>query len=195
MIDERDLLALEAALLLLRDVLQHHVGGRPVGAQQREIPLEHRAVGRLRQAIARGLDRHLVGEGLVRHGERDSGGLRVEARGARALALEALVALDALGCVVGRLAFFVGELDPVHTAVARVDELEVVLLAVGPGNAQRRELARAVDQQRDELLGRLGLGQRARGKHGHSGDGERRAAGKLSGVHCMSPCCGTGGCV
>ncbi len=189
-VDQRDLLALEAALFLLGDVLQHHVGGGPVGAQQREIPLEHRAVGRLRETVARGLDGDLVHEGLVGHREGDAGGLRVEAGGAAALALEALVAFHALGRVVGGLAFLERELDAVHAAVARVHQLEVVLLAVRPGNAERRELPGAVDEQRHELLAR-GLRLRLRLRRG----GERGEAGRegggdrcdLPGLHGMSP--------
>ncbi|OWG14622.1 hypothetical protein KDK82_3869 [Delftia sp. K82] len=171
-VDQGDLLALEAALFLLEDVLDDGIGRCPVVAQQREVPLEDLAVGRLRQAIARGDDGHLVAGRLVRHGERDAGGLRIETGSAAALALQALIALHALGGVVGRLAFLVGDLHAIDAALG-VDQLDVVLLAIGPWNAQRRELARAVDQQRHELV----LGLCGRGGHESADSSSDRGGG------------------
>jgi hypothetical protein len=45
-VDERDLLALQLVqpAFLLADVLHQHVRSVPVGAAEREIPAEHRAV-------------------------------------------------------------------------------------------------------------------------------------------------------
>src|SRR5690606_6791101 len=70
-IDKRDLLALELvfAAQLLGDVLNHDVGSRPVVAKQGEVPLEHGAIGRLRQAVAHGFDGYAVNNGAVGQGE------------------------------------------------------------------------------------------------------------------------------
>ncbi len=61
-IDEADLLALELvdAAELLGDVLDGDVGRGPVGAEQREVPGEHRAVLGFRAAVAHRHERDLV---------------------------------------------------------------------------------------------------------------------------------------
>jgi hypothetical protein len=152
-VDERDLLALEAAVLL-EQVLDQDVGARPVAAHDREVPREREAVLRRRETVADRQQRDLVDRRLVGERERDAGRLRLEQRHAGSR-LQALVALDAaIGRVAG-LALLVGELDAVHAAVACVDHLQVVLLAVRPRRAVRGVRAAAVDQQREELLFRL----------------------------------------
>ena len=171
-VDQRNLLALELvqAAFLLAQVLDQDVGRGPVAAHQREVPLEHAAVLRGRQAVAERDQRDLVDRRLVGEREGDAGGLRVEHGGA--LALQALVALHALVGGVAGLAFFKGDLDAVDAAVG-VDVLEIVLLAVGPGHAVGRIGTGAVGQQRNELL----LGQGRRGETGRTkgdeGGGER----------------------
>ena len=164
MVDQRNFFALQATLFFFANVLKHHVGGRPIGAQQGEVPFEHRAINRLRQAVTHGLDRHFVVECLVGHGKGNAGGLRVKARSARASSLESLVAFDALGCVISGFTLLKFKLDAVHAAITRVHQLEVVGLAVGPRNAQGRELAGTVHQQRHKLLDRLGVGRADRRK-------------------------------
>jgi hypothetical protein len=57
---------------------------------------------------------------------------------ARRRPLQALVALHAAVGGVAGFAFFEGELHAVDAAVAGVDQLEVVLLAVGPWRAVGR---------------------------------------------------------
>ncbi|MNZ94751.1 hypothetical protein D3C78_1138650 [compost metagenome] len=168
-VDQGDLLALELvhAAFFLGDVLDHHVGGGPVRAQQREVPLEHAAVHRLRQAVAHRFDGHLVDHGLVADRERDAGGLGVEARSPGALALQAFIAFHAAIGGVGRFTFFVRDLDAVDAAIALIDQLQVVQLAIGPGNAQRRERPGAIHQQRNELL----FGRHCRRGHGADGAG------------------------
>ncbi len=168
-VDQGDLLALELvhAAFFLGDVLDHHVGRGPVGAKQREVPFEHAAVDRLRQAIAHCLDRNLVDHGLVADGEGDAGGLGVEARRAGALALQAFVAFNAAVGGIGGFAFLIRDLDAVDAAIAFVDQLQVVQLAVGPGNAQGREGPGAIHQQRNELLFR----RHCRRGHGACGAG------------------------
>src|SRR5574344_57176 len=159
---QRDFLALEAAFFLLQDVLNHRVGGRPVGAQQREIPLKHATIGRLRQTIAGGHDGGLVVGCLVADGKGDTRGLGVKAARSACTALQALVAFHALAGVVGGFALFKRQLDAIHPT-ARVHQLEVVHLAIGPWDAQGCELARAVHQQRHELVFCVGGGG---GEHG-----------------------------
>src|SRR5262245_63677719 len=97
-IDQRDLLALELVepAFLLGDVLQENVGGRPIGAQQREVPLKHRAVARVRAAVAHGDERNLVERRLFRQRKGDAGREREYIGGAAgALAPEASVATRA----------------------------------------------------------------------------------------------------
>ena len=92
--------------------------------------------------------RHLLGER-----EGDAGRERREVAGARrALALEALVAFDALVGGVAGLAFLEDDLDAVDAAVALVEERPVVGDAVGERNAVRRIGTGAIDQRRQELL-------------------------------------------
>ncbi|MDT4854501.1 hypothetical protein FQZ97_888060 [compost metagenome] len=108
-IDQCNLLALElvVAAFLLGDVLDQHVGRHPVGAGDREVPLEHAAVGRLAAAIAGGDQGDLVVGGFFGQREGDAGGQRLEHRGAAVLAFQALVALHAAVGGVAGFAFFV----------------------------------------------------------------------------------------
>ncbi len=146
-VDQRDLLALElvVAAFLLGDVLDQHVGRHPVGAGDREVPLEHAAIGRLAAAIAGGDQRDLVARGLFGQREGDAGGQRLEHRGATVLALQALVAFHAAVGGVAGFALFKRDLHPVDTT-AGVGELEVVGVAVGEGHAVGRVGAGAVHQ-------------------------------------------------
>src|SRR5574337_871964 len=171
-VDERDLLALELveAAFLLGDVLDQDVGGGPVAAEDGGVPLEDAAVLARRQAVADGEQRHLVGRRLVGEREGDAGRLRIEQR--VGLALQALVALDALVGGVAGLALLVGDLHAVDAAVAGDDHLQVVLLAVGPRRAVGRVGAGAVDQQREELLLGLRLGRGRRDDGRGCGEGE-----------------------
>ena len=166
-IDQRDLLALELVepAFLLGDVLQDDVGGRPIGAEQREVPLEHRAVARLRASVAHGDDRNLVDRRLLRERERDAGRERDDVGGAgRTLALEAFVALHAAVGGIAGIAFLEYDLDAVDAAIAFVDEPVVVGDAIGERNAVRGVGAGSVHQVGDELLV---LRQRRRGhRHG-----------------------------
>ena len=173
-IDQHDLLALELveAAFLQRDVLHDDVGGRPVGAEQREVPLEHAAVARFGAAVAHRDDRDLVDRRLLGQREGDAGAERRDVgRARRALALQPLVALDAAVGGVAGVAFLVGDLDAVDAAVALVDQRIVVGHAVGERDAVRRIGAGAVDQAGNELLV-LGLGV---GRCGDAGRHDGRA--------------------
>ncbi len=132
-IDEADLLALQlvGAAELLGDVLDGDVGCGPVGAEQREVIGEHRAVLGIRTAVAHRDDRDLVGRRLLGEREGDAGRQRVEERSAgRALALQPLVAFHALVGGVAGLAFLDQQLDAVDAAVTLVDHVLVVDHAV-----------------------------------------------------------------
>ena len=183
-IDERDLLALELveAALLLGDVLQDDIGRRPVGAEQREVPLEHRAVARFGTAVAHRDDRDLVGRGLLGERERDAGRERDDVGGAgRPLALEPLVAFDAAVGGVAGFAFLVHDLDAVDAAVALVDQRVVIGDAVGERDAVRRIGAGPIDQMRDELLV---LRQRRAGHQGPADCG-RQCHPNMINLHCF----------
>jgi len=137
------------------------------------------------QAVARRQQRDLVVGHLVGQGKGDAGGLGVE-QGV-GLALEALVALHALVGGVAGFALFKGQLDAVDAAVAGVDHLDVVLLAVGPGRAVGRVGAGAVDQQREELLLGLRRGDRGQQGAGQASSGHRSGQNELTKLHGLSP--------
>jgi hypothetical protein len=148
-IDQRDLLALELVepAFLLGDVLQDDVGGRPIGAEQREVPLEYRAVARLRAAVAHGDERDLVERRLLRERKGDAGREWEYIGGAGwAFALQPLVALHAaVGGITG-VAFLKRDLDAVDAAVALVDEPVIVGDAVRDWDTVGRIGAGAVDE-------------------------------------------------
>src|SRR5262245_6752591 len=145
------------------------VGGGPIGPKQREVPLEHRAVTRLRAAIAHRDDRDLVDRRLFREREGDAGRQREHIGGAgRTLAFEALVALDAAVSGIAGVAFLIGDLDAVDAAIALVDQVVVVGDTVGERNAVRRIGAGPVYQAGDELL----VLRQGRGGH-HCNAGQR----------------------
>ncbi|MPM44785.1 hypothetical protein SDC9_91467 [bioreactor metagenome] len=184
-IDQRDLLALELvqAAHLLAQVLDQDVRAGPVAAHEREVPLEGIAILGNRQAIAQCDQRNLVDGSFFCQREGDAGGLRVE-RGHVGLALQAFVALHAAVGGVAGFALFVRDLHAVDAAIALVDQLEVVLLAVGPWNTVGRIGSGAVRQQRDELL--VGLREGAASKTGACGD-QRGSQCQTCELHGLSP--------
>src|SRR6185436_12093931 len=102
---------------LVGDMLDGDVGRGPVAADCDEVPGEYRAVAAFRTAVAHRQQRNLVARRLLGEREGDAGGQRREvARAGRALALEALIALDALVGGVAGLAFLRRELDAVDAA-------------------------------------------------------------------------------
>src|SRR5262249_29031124 len=107
-------LHLVPAAFLIGDKLENDVGRRPVGAEQREIPLEHRAVARFGAAVAQRdkwnpVDRRLLGK---REGQ--AGRKREHVGCARwSLAFQPLIALDTTVGGVAELAFLPNELDAI----------------------------------------------------------------------------------
>ena len=189
-IDERNLLTLELvhAAFLLADVLDQDVGSGPVRAAEREIPAEDRAIHRVGPAVTCSDDRDLVDKRFVGDRERDAGRQRVEcSRAGRPLAFEPLVTLDAAGGVIGVVALFERDLDPVDTAVARVHQFQVVDVTVGKRDAVRGVGAGAIHHHREELLLRLGKCRRGRADRGYRGQrSDRRQElrfGLLSHLH------------
>ncbi len=154
-VDQRDLLALELvhAAFLIADVLDQGGGLAPVGHGQVEDIGEDPAVGGVGPAVAHRQDRDLVGGGALDQRVGDAGAVGVDHRRAgRTAVLQAFIALDAAVVVVGGLALLPGELDAADAAVALVDQVEVVVHAVGDRDAVRRVGSGAIDQQRNELL-------------------------------------------
>ena len=166
MVDEGNFLALQFvnATFFLADVLHQHVGRAPVSAPEREVVLEHLAVHRVRAAVTSGDDWYLVGKRFVGQRKGDTGRQRMyHRRASRALAFETLVALHpAIGGVAG-FTLLEGDLDATDAAIARIEHLEVVDLAVGERHAIGRIRAGTVRQHREKLF--LCLGVR-RGHHG-----------------------------
>ena len=129
MIYQCDFLALELveAAVHLANVLDDHVGGSPIGAQQREVPREHAAIHGFGAAVTHGNQRDLVHWCLFRQGVGDPRGQRAErSRTGGSLALQALVALhSAVGGVAG-FAFLGNDLHTVDAAVALVHQRQVI---------------------------------------------------------------------
>ncbi len=173
MVDERELLAREVAALLVEDVLDDDRGGVPVGAGEVEDPLEDAPVGGRGAAVAHGVDRDLVLAGARDQLVGDARRERLERE--RALALERLVALDALVGVVGGLALAELDLHAADAAVALVDEREVVVVAVGEGDAVRRVGPGAVAEHRED---EVGIGRR---RHRERRRRRDRQSGKFHG--------------
>src|SRR5947209_3528313 len=134
----------DAASFLRPDVTDDGRRLAPVVRREVEHPRKPPAVGRGAHAVA-----HREHDDLV-HGR--LGDQRIRDRRAvgihehRALALEPLVALDALLVVVLGLALLPYDLDAVDAAVALVQELEVVDEAVGDRDAARRVWTGAIDE-------------------------------------------------
>jgi hypothetical protein len=68
------------------------------------------------------------------------------------MGLQALIAFDALVVVVAVLAFLIGDPDAIDAAVARIDHVEIIGIAVGKGDAVGRVRPGAIDEARNELL-------------------------------------------
>ena len=204
-VHEGDLLALQLVepAFLLADVLDERVGRDPVRAEQREVPLEHAAILRFAAAVAGSDERDLVAGRLLGQREGGAGGQRLHHRRAAVLALQPLVALDAARGVVAGLAFLERQLHAVDAAL-RIDELQVVDVAVGPRYAVRRIRPGAVREHREELF--LGLrlrergGQQGRRAGAHQRDGESDGLqlheslrwNVHASVQCVSDQCGNG---
>ena len=168
-INQGDFFALEfvKATFFGRQVLDQNVSRAPVGAGQREVPLEHLAVGRFTAAIARGDQGNLVARGFFGQRKRDASGQRLEHGGTAIFAFEALVALDATVGGIAGFALFKRHLHAVD-ATAGIDQLEVVGIAIGKGHAIGCISASAIHQQGEKLI--FGLGQ---SRCGHAGDHSR----------------------
>ena len=182
-IDQGDLLALELveATGLLGDVLDQDVGAGPVAAHEGEVPWEGVAVLGDRQTVAQGDQRDLVDGSFFGQREGDAGGLWIHG-GHEGTALQTFVALDTTVGGVAGFALFKSDLHAVDTAVALVDELEVILLAVGPWNTVGRVGTGAVGEQWNELI----LSERAADEAGACGD-QRSGQCQTGELHGLSP--------
>ena len=164
--DQADLLALELvqAAFLLADVFDECRGLAPVSRGQVEHPGKHAAVGGRRQAVTHRQDWNLVLIGLGNNRVGDAGRIRVVDN--RALGFGALVALDADIRFIAGLALLDDQLDAVDPAVARIEQLEIVVQTIGDWRAAIGVTAGAVGQERDvNPIRRLRRGKRRRGKN------------------------------
>ena len=172
-IDQPELLALELVepALDLGGMFDEHRGAVPIGRRRIEDPGEQIAVGRWRQTVAHRQDRDLVDRRLRNQLQGDAGRIRVHHH--RALALDRLVALDALLGVVAGLAFLHDDLHPADAPVALVEHVEIIGHAVGDRRSGTGVGTGAVAEQRDvDSVG--GIGGRNRGGD-TQGDRDRRA--------------------
>ena len=183
-VDQRDLLALEfvQAAGFVAQVLDDGVGGDPVGAGQREVPLEHATVGGFAAAVATGEQRNLVDRCFFRQREGDAGGQRLEHRGAAVLAFQAFVAFHAAVGGVAGFAFFQQGHHAVDAA-AGIHQLHVIGHAVGEWHTVGCVGACAVDQGWEELL--FGLRERSGGHQcrGQARGGDRDGEGQSTHFH------------
>ena len=183
MVEVGDLLALQvlhAALLHAHELDLRRVLA-PVVGHQREHVGEDLAVRGIGAPVAHRDDRNLVDGRALDEAVGDAGAQRVDhAAAGRALALQALVALDAAVGVVAELALFPGDRHAVDAAVG-VHEREVVEESACDSGAARGVRSHAVDRIRDELLvlglnGRHGRSQHARGRQGEQDCSEFHAS-------------------
>ena len=202
-VEERDLLPLQAAAVLVEQVLHDDRGRVPVGPGIVEHPLEGRAVRRARPPVAHGVQRDPVlghlGDDLVG----DPGRQRLQHQ--RVGAAHLLVALDAAGGVIGGLALRHRRLHPADPAVALVQQREIVGIAVGERRAARGIGPGPVAQRRKVQLrqrrpGRERAGQRQRHPDqphrgtpplvclAQCGNGQSRSFSFASRQSCASPC-------
>src|SRR5690606_21539371 len=130
-VDERDLLAFEAAAVFLQQVIDRDRGRVPVVGRIVEDPFEDLAVGSRGAAVARRVERNVAGGDRRDQLVAKPGRERVRDR--RANALGRLVALLPLLGVVGGLALGHDDLLAADAAVALVQQGEVVVEAVGIG--------------------------------------------------------------
>ena len=161
MIQQRDLLALQLSrsALLLGDVLHENIGGIPVGAEQREIPLEDTAVHRFRTAVTGGQQRNLVERRLFGEGEGDARRQwRESSRPCGALSFQALIAFNPAVRRVPGLALLGSDFYPVDATVPFVHQGQVIRIPVGEWHAIGSVGPRPVHQQRKKLF--VGLGHR-----------------------------------
>ena len=153
-VHQGDFLALQRlhAAFLLPDVFDERGCLAPVRGGEIENPLEDAPVSRRGAPVAHRVDGQLVHRRLGDELVSDAGAVGIDQRGARcASVFQPFVALDAQLGVVLRLALFPGDLDAVDAAVARVEQLDVIDIAVGHRDAVRRIRPRAVHEKRDEL--------------------------------------------
>ena len=163
MIEVGDLLALQVLHAPLLHAHELDLGGvlAPVVGHQREHVGEDLAVGRVCAPVPHRDDRNLVHRRPLDEAVGDAGAQRVDhAAAGRALALQALVTLDAAVGVVAELALLPRDRHAVDAAVG-VHQREVVEESAGDSGAARGIRSHAVDRVRDELLA-LGL----HGRHG-----------------------------
>src|SRR5262245_16390767 len=183
--DVGDLLPFELvqAALLLPDVADHRGGLGPVRRGESEHPGKPPAVRLRGHAVTHGEHRDLVHGGLRDELIRDPRAVGIDDGGAAGLALQPLIALDALLGVVLGLALFPHELDAVDSAVAFVHESEIVEEADRDRNAARRVRPGPVHEEGQELL----LALRQRGARERRGEQRRdqQATEALSDTHAI----------
>src|SRR6202158_3801754 len=128
-IDVDELLALELVHPAFPAADELDLGGvlRPVVRDQRKDIRENPPVARVGASVSQRNQRNMVGGHFVDQRVCDARRQRVDHRRAGGtLVLLQLVALDAAGAVVLRLALFVGQLDAAHATVARAQHVDVV---------------------------------------------------------------------
>ena len=163
-VEQRDLLAVQVAAILVQQVLDRHAGAVPVVRRVVEDVAEHLAVRGRGAAIARRVKRDAVRGHFRDQLIGDAGGQRVVDQ--RAFALGRLIAFDALFGVIGGLAFRGQDLFAADPAIAFIEQGEIVVEPIGILRAVRAVRAGAIGKVRHDQIGH----GRRRGHHGPQRD-------------------------
>src|SRR5262245_11088066 len=150
-----DLLALQLVYtpLLLADILHKGRHLTPISRGKVKGPFEHPAIGRSRAAISHRMNRDFIDWRLGNELIGNPGAVRIDQRGARwPLVFQLFVTFNAKLGIVLRLTLFPRDLDAVDTTVTRVEQLEIVDIAVGNRDAIRGIGSRTVHEQGNKEL-------------------------------------------
>ena len=167
------------AAFLRADILEDDRQRVPIGHRRIEDPGKLIADRGGRKPIGHREHRNLVDRGLRDQLQRDAGGPWIDDD--RLLVLHLLVAFDALLGVVAGLAFLDHELDAADAAVAGVEHVEIVMLAVRDRDAGAGERPGAISEKGNVDLLLCGC----RRNEGHRADRsrERRARNQSPYAH------------
>src|SRR5262249_16848979 len=125
----------------------------PVGGGKVKGPFKHPAISRSRTAIAHGMEGDLIDWRLRNKLIGDPGAIGIDQSGARRpLVFWLFVTFDSEFGIVLRLALFPRNLDAVNATVTRVQQLEIVDIPIGTGNAIWGIGAGTVDEQGNKEL-------------------------------------------
>ena len=149
--------------------LQDGVSRHPIGASDREIPLEYCTIRAFTAAVTNGQHRDFVARRFFSDGKCRA--CRQGLHKAGVLAFEAFITFDAACGVIAGFAFFIRNFHAIDTAFG-IDQFEVIHKAIGPRCAVGCIGASAVGQHGHELF--FGLCQHGCGSRQSKSRDQRR---------------------